>query len=80
MAGEPTADDIQADIERARASLADTVDQLAYRTDPKRVARNAKAALLERAQSTQGKAVLGGVGALLVVMALRRRRKAKRRA
>jgi hypothetical protein len=72
VAGDRTADDIQSDIERARDSLADAVDQIAYRTNPKRVTENAKAALIARARTPQGKAVIGGVGALLAIMVVRR--------
>jgi hypothetical protein len=70
-----TADQIQRDIERARASLAVAVDQITYRTNPKRVVENAKKALAEKAQTPQGKAVIGGVGAFVVVMIVRRLRK-----
>ena len=72
MAGDRTADDIQNDIEHARASLADAVDQIAFRTNPRRVSESAKAALIARAQTPQGKAVLGGVGALLAIMIIRK--------
>jgi hypothetical protein len=72
VAGDRTADEIQSDIEHARASLADAVDQIAYRTNPKRVSESAKAALIARAQTPQGKAVIGGVGALLAIMVVRR--------
>ena len=70
-----TADQIQRDIERARASLAVAVDQITYRTNPKRVVENDKKALAEKAQTPQGKAVIGGVGAFVVVMIVRRLRK-----
>lgn len=69
---ERDANDIQRDIERARVSLADAVDQIAYRTNPKTVADNAKASLLQKAQTPQGKAVIGGVGALVVLLVIRR--------
>lgn len=72
---ERSADDIQRDIEKSRAALATTVDQLAYRTNPKRVTENVKQSLRERAQSPQGKAVLAAVGGLLVVVVIRRIRK-----
>jgi hypothetical protein len=75
VAGERSADDIQRDIERSRAALATTVDQLAYRTNPKRVAENAKRSLRERAQSPQGRIVIGATGALVVVLIIRRVRK-----
>ena len=51
------------------------VDQITYRTNPKRVVENAKKALAEKAQTPQGKAVIGGVGAFVVVMIVRRLRK-----
>lgn len=71
MAGERSADEIQRDIEDARASLAAAVDQLAYRTNPKRVADSVKQSLLARARTPAGKAVLGGAGALVLIMATR---------
>ena len=70
-----TADQIQRDIERARASLAVAVDQITYRTNPKRIVENAKKSLAEQAQTPQGKAVIGGVGAFVVVMIVRKLRK-----
>jgi hypothetical protein len=69
------ADDIQRDIEKARVTLANSVDQIAYRTNPKRVTENVKVTLKERAQSPQGKAVIGGAGALVVILIIRRIRK-----
>lgn len=75
MAGERSADEIQRDIEQARASLAVTVDQLAYRTNPKRIADNLKQSVKEKAQTPQGKAVIGGVGALVLILVIRRIRK-----
>jgi hypothetical protein len=75
VAGERSADDIQRDIERSRAALAKTVDELAYRTNPKRVADNAKRSALQKAGSPQGRAALGVTGLLLVVLIVRRVRK-----
>lgn len=72
MAGQRSADEIEHDIENARSSLAATVDQLAYRTDPKRLLESTKAALLARARTPQGKAVIGGAGALLALVVIRR--------
>jgi hypothetical protein len=74
-----TADDIQRDIEQARVSLASAVDELAARTSPKRIMNDAKQTLLAKARTPAGKAVVGGTGALvalLVVRRLRRRRRA----
>jgi hypothetical protein len=75
VAGERTADEIQRDIEQARASLAVAVDQLAYRTNPKRVAEGVKHTLKQKAQTRQGQAVIAGVGLLLAVVVVRRFRK-----
>lgn len=75
MAVERSAEDIQRDIEQSRVALAGAVDQLAYRTNPKRVMDNVKHALVERAQSTQGRIVLGVAGGLVVVLIVRRVRK-----
>ncbi|HET6878088.1 MAG TPA: DUF3618 domain-containing protein [Jatrophihabitans sp.] len=75
MAVERNAEDIQRDIEQSRVALADAVDQLAYRINPKRVMENVKQTLLEKAQSTQGRIVLGVAGGLVVVLIVRRVRK-----
>jgi hypothetical protein len=70
-----SADDIQRDIEKARASLAVAVDQLAERTSPKRIADQTKQNLTEKAQSPAGKAVIGGIGALVLLLLIRRIRR-----
>ena len=75
MAGERNADDIQRDIEQSRAALAEAVDQLAYRTNPKRVSDNLKQSLREKAQSPQGKIVIGVAGGLVVLLVVKRFRK-----
>ena len=72
MAGERSADDIQRDIETSRAALAQTVDELAYRTNPKRVVENTKSSLRRKAQTPEGKAVIYGVGAVVAILVLRR--------
>ena len=68
-------DEIKRDIERSRAALAEAVDQLAQRTSPKRVANNAKQSLIEKANTTQGRVVIGVSGALLVLLIVKRVRK-----
>jgi hypothetical protein len=75
VAGERSADDIQRDIEKARAGLAESVDQLAYRTNPKRVADNAKLTLRAKATSPEGRIVIGVTGSLVVLLIIRRIRK-----
>lgn len=75
MVQERSPEDIQRDIEQARVGLADAVDQLVYRTSPKRVSENVKATLREKAQTPQGQAVIAGAGLLLAVLVVRRFRK-----
>jgi hypothetical protein len=75
VAGERSADEIQRDIERSRAALARTVDQLAERTNPKRIANDGKQAVLAKLNSTEGRIAIGVVGGLLVVLIVRRVRK-----
>jgi hypothetical protein len=70
--GERSADDIQRDIEKSRAALAEAVDELAYRTSPKRAVDNFKHTLREKAQSTQGRIVLGVTGGLVVLLIVKR--------
>jgi hypothetical protein len=72
---ERSADDIQRDIEKSRAALAEAVDQLAYRTNPKRAVENVKQSLRDRAKTPQGQAVIAVVGGLVVVVIVRRFRK-----
>jgi hypothetical protein len=69
---ERNADAIQREIERARVSLASAVDQIAYRTNPKRVSENLKQALVQKAQTPVGMAVIGGSGLLVVLLIVRR--------
>jgi hypothetical protein len=68
---------IQREIEQARVKLAGAVDQLAYRTSPKRIAESAKQILRERAQSPAGKAVIGVTGGLVVLLIVRRIRRGR---
>ena len=75
MAGDRSADDIQRDIEQSRAALAEAVDRLAYRTNPKRVSENLKQTLKQKAQSPQGRVVLGVAGGVVVLLVVRRIRK-----
>jgi hypothetical protein len=74
MAGR-SAEDIQRDIEQARATLASAVDQLAERTNPKRLADEAKQTLVEKARTPQGMAVIGGAGLLVVFLVVKRIRR-----
>jgi len=58
--------------------LAGAVDQLAYQTSPKRMVENVKQTLKERAQSPQGRVVIGVTGGLVVVLIIRRIRRRRR--
>jgi len=75
VASERTADEIQADIEQARASLAVAVDQLAVRTSPKRLGDQIKQAIIAKAKSPQGQAVIAGTGAVVLILVVRRVRR-----
>jgi hypothetical protein len=68
-------EEIKRDIEQSRAALAEAVDQLADRTSPKRVANNAKHSLIEKANSRQGRIVLGVAGVAVVLLIVKRVRK-----
>lgn len=72
MAADDTVQGVKSEIEQARVSLAAAVDQIAYRTSPKRLRDNAKAAALAFARTPKGKAVLAGAGTLLAVVIVRR--------
>lgn len=69
---ERNAEQIQRDIEKARVTLASSVDQIVDRTSPKRVAENARTTLKQKAMTPQGMAVIGGVGALVAFLVFRR--------
>lgn len=68
---ERTPEDVQHDIEQARDALADAVDQLTFRTNPKRLADEAKQAVIAKLRTPAGKAVVGGVGVLFVLVVIR---------
>jgi hypothetical protein len=69
---------IQREIESSRAQLAATLDQLAERTSPKRLAGVARDRATTFAASPPGMAVLGAV-ALLVALRLARAARNRRR-
>ena len=72
---ERTAEQIQSEIEQARDALATAVDQLAVRTSPKRLVSDTKQSLRAKAQTPAGKAVIGGAGAVVLVLVVLRFRK-----
>ena len=68
---------IQLEIDAARESLAATLDHLAYRSSPKRVANQGRDAALRFLQTPAGMAVVGGVGVLLSLAVVQRIRHRK---
>jgi len=68
---------IQREIEQTRAQLAGTLDELAERADPKRVASQGMAALTETARGRAVLATAAGLVVLRIALALvsRQRRK-----
>lgn len=79
MASTRTADTIQREIERARMSLAATVDELAERASPKRIANQTKQQAADKATSPAGQGVMGGLAALMILFMLVKRRRRRRR-
>jgi hypothetical protein len=71
-------DEIRAEIERARDQLALTVDQLADRLAPQRLADQVKAAVKAKISSPTGKAVIGGSAVLLTLIVIRNLRRSRR--
>jgi hypothetical protein len=71
-------DQIQREIEATRVQLAGTLDELAERVSPKRLADQARERAVEFLQTPPGMAALGGV-TLLVALGLARRARNRRR-
>lgn len=65
-------DTIKQDIDVAREQLAATVDSLAERANPRRLADDLKARVIEFVRKPVVKASLAGVGALVVVVVVHR--------
>ena len=63
---------IQLEIDAARESLAATLDQLVYRSSPKRLKAQGQAAVQQFLQTPVGLAAVGAVGLLLTVVVVRR--------
>jgi hypothetical protein len=70
--------EIRADIERARDQLAVTVDLLADRLAPQRLADKAKTAIKAKLTSPAGIAVAGGAAAVLTLVVVRNLRRSRR--
>lgn len=71
-------DQIQHEIEATRTQLAGTLDELAERVSPKRLADQAREQAVEFLRTPAGAAVVGGV-TLLVALGIARRARNRRR-
>ena len=69
------ADEIKRDIEQSRAALAEAVDEIAFRTNPKRVTDNAKQSMINKVKTPQGQIVIGVSAALIALLIVKRVRK-----
>lgn len=68
-------DTIKRDIDQAREQLASTVDTLAERANPSRLADDAKAAAVRFVKKPAVAVTLAGVGAFALVLIVRRIRR-----
>jgi len=71
-------DQIQHEIEATRTQLAGTLDELAERVSPKRLAAQARERAVEFFRTPAGMAVLGGVTLLVALRVARRARNRNR--
>jgi hypothetical protein len=67
-------DTIKREIDEAREQLATTVDALAVRANPRRLADDAKSAVLQFVKKPVVAVSLAGVGTVVLVVLIRRRR------
>jgi hypothetical protein len=68
-------DTIKRDIDQARDQLASTVDSLAERANPRRVAEDVKAGVVRFVKKPAVAVSLAGVGALILALLVRRIRR-----
>lgn len=68
-------DTIKADIDKARDQLAVTVDSLAERANPQRIADDVKSGLIRFVKKPAVTVTLVGIGTLVVLVAIRRNRR-----
>jgi hypothetical protein len=68
-------DSIKQDIDQARDQLASTVDALAVRANPRRIADDAKAGVVQFVKKPAVAVSLAGVGAVVLVLVFRRIRR-----
>jgi len=63
---------IERDIERARAQLAGTLDELTIKANPKRLVENARKTVLAQLADPKVRAVVIGAGTLIAVLMVRK--------
>ena len=68
-------DTIKRDIDQARDQLASTVDSLAERANPQRIANDLRAGVLRFVKKPAVAISIAGVGALAIVIVVRRSRR-----
>ena len=68
-------DTIKRDIDQARKQLAATVDTLAVRANPQRIADDIKAAVVRFVKKPAVAATLAGAGVVVVIVVVRRIRR-----
>jgi Protein of unknown function (DUF3618) len=68
-------DTIKKDIDQARNQLASTVDTLAERANPRRIANDVRSGLVRFVKKPAVAMSLAGLGAVLVVLVVRRIRR-----
>jgi hypothetical protein len=68
-------DTIKRDIDQAREQLASTVDSLAERANPRRIADDAKAGVVRFVKKPAVTISLAGLGALAVLLVIRKIRR-----
>lgn len=68
-------DTIKRDIDQARDQLASTVDSLAERANPQRIANDIKSAVLRLVKKPAVAVSLAGAGAVVAVIVIRRIRR-----
>ena len=67
-------DTIKRDIDQARDQLASTVDALAVRANPRRIADDVKAAAIDFVKKPAVAASMAGLGAVVLVVLVKRAR------
>lgn len=68
-------DSIERDIENARNQLANTLDELAVRANPKNIVEQGKQSVIQTLNTPAVKAVIAGIGVVVIALVVRKIRK-----